>query len=198
MATLLTIQEASKLSQKSTQTIRRLIKTNKIKCKKKRTPQGFNYEVDRDSLIKCFELNIEEIKETSKKASKDNDIFELGIEPDTVRSKRQKKSVLEEIAIPVEAPEAVFEGINIEETLDTESVSNESVEGEVTNNNDSNRASKEALQFTAILQQMMHQHQEDKDRLFALVEQFQKRTLILEERIKRLEAPKKPWWKKIW
>ncbi|MDP4008083.1 MAG: hypothetical protein Q8P68_02725 [Candidatus Peregrinibacteria bacterium] len=197
VAQILTIQEASKLSQKSTQTIRRLIKTNKIKCKRKRTPQGFNYEINKDSLIKCFGLTIEEVKETNKKTSKDNDIFELGIEPDVVRSKRQKKSILEDMAIPVEAAEAVFEGISIEETLEAESNSSEEVEGEVTNNN-SNRASKEALQFTAILQQMMNQHQEDKDRLFALVEQFQKRTLILEERIKRLEAPKRPWWKKIW
>ena len=55
----------------------------------------------------------------------------------------------------------------------------------------------ETEKFLAILQQMMKQHTEDKERLFNLVEQFQKRSVVLEERIKKLEAPKKRWWK-LW
>lgn len=186
---LITIQEAAKISQKSTQTIRRLIKTNKLKCKRRRTPQGFHYEVQKDSLAKYFDLNfIEEEVKSNGKNMNENDVFELSVEPDTVRSKRQKKSIVYDIAIPVEtapndAKDDVLEGISIEET----------VESEV----DIPVASKEALQFAAVLQQVLKQNQEDKDRLFALVEQFQKRTLILEERIRRLEGPKKSWWK-LW
>lgn len=207
-ATLLTIQEASKFSGKSTQTIRRLLKNNKIKCRKQRTPQGFNYQLDRDSLAKYFGLNIEEIKET-KKATKAEDVFELGVEPDTVRSKRKKKSVLNEQPIPMEDLETFVKvgvvgkkgkvsadadvGITIEETVDAA----ETIEGEIAEDKVSKKtsSSNETLQFAAILQQMMKQHEEDKDRLFALVEQFQKRTIILEERLKKLEAPKKKWWK---
>lgn len=184
---LITIQEAAKMSQKSSQTIRRLIKMNKLKCKRKRTPQGFNYEVERGSLIKYFGLDFteEEIKEGNKNV-KENDVFELCVEPDTVRSKRQKKSTVYDIAIPVETAsndtkEDVLEGISIEETVDT----------------GKEASTKEALQFAAVLQQVLKQHQEDKDRLFALVEQFQKRTLILEERIRRLEGPKRSWWR-LW
>lgn len=182
---LITIQQAAKMSQKSTQTIRRLIKTNKLKCKRRRTPQGFHYEVQKDSLAKYFNLDFieEEVKGGSKNVN-ENDVFELCVEPDTVRSKRQKKSVVYDIAIPVETAvndtkEDVLEGISIEEMVDT------------------NTARAEALQFAAVLQQVLKQHQEDKDRLFALVEQFQKRTLILEERIRRLEGPKRSWWK-LW
>lgn len=183
------------MSQKSSQTIRRLIKMNKLKCKRKRTPQGFNYEVERGSLIKYFGLDFteEEIKEGNKNV-KENDVFELCVEPDTVRSKRQKKSVVYDIAIPVETAsvetkEDVLEGISIEETVDA---SKDTVfeDGKL-------GASKEALQFATVLQQVLKQHQEDKDRLFALVEQFQKRTLILEERIRRLEGPKRSWWR-LW
>lgn len=177
------------MSRKSTQTIRRLIKTNKLKCKRRRTPQGFHYEVQKDSLAKYFNLDfIEEEVKSSGKNVNENDVFELCVEPDTVRSKRQKKSVVYDIAIPVETSandtkEDVLEGISIEEMVGSEG--------------DISVASKEALQFAAVLQQVLKQHQEDKDRLFALVEQFQKRTLILEERIRRLEGPKRSWWK-LW
>ena|GEM_PF-819093 len=207
-AKLITIQEAAKLSGKSTQTIRRLIKNNKIKFKKQRTPQGFNYQLYEDSVAKHFGVTVEKVEEI-KKAAKVEDVFELGVEPDTVRSKRKKKSVLDEQPIPMEDLESfvkvgkknddVIEGITIEETVD---IGSEVIEGEVTDSTEevktkasSKSTTNEALQFAAILKQMMQQHQEDKDRLFALVEQFQKRTLILEERIRKLEAPKKKWWK---
>lgn len=196
MATqLITIQEAAKLSQKSTQTIRRLIKMNKLKCKRKRTPQGFNYEVQKDSLMKYLGTEFEEEIKINGKNSIENDVFELAVEPDIIRAKRRKKSAIYDVEIPTETggaeiKEDIFAGINIEETVDVTEV-----ESEVVTENTS--ASKEALQFAAILQQMLKQHQEDKDRLFALVEQFQKRTLVLEERVRRLEAPKRNWWK-LW
>ena len=192
---LVTIQQAAKMSQKSTQTIRRLIKMNKLKCKRKRTPQGFNYEVERGSLVKYFALDFveEEIKDNGKNV-KENDVFELRVEPDTVRSKRRKKSTIYDIAIPVETAdvgtkEDVLEGISIEETVDSAKPA-AAEEGQAS-------ATKEALRFASVLQQVLKQHQEDKDRLFSLVEQFQKRTLILEERIRRLEGPKRSWWR-LW
>ena len=171
---IFTIQEAAKFSQKSTQTIRRLIKTNKIKCKRKRTPQGFNYEIQRDSVIKYFDLPVEETLKSNGKNSKENEVFELSVEPDIVRSKRQKKSVAENIAIPVEAmplgastdnKEDILEGISIEETTETDQ-----------------RTSKDTVKFANVLQQIVKQ---------------QKRTLILEDRIRRLEAPKRVWWR-LW
>jgi len=61
--TFLTIHEAALLSNKSVQTIRRAIKGKKIKARKSKTPQGYNYMVDRQSLISTFELkNVDEAK----------------------------------------------------------------------------------------------------------------------------------------
>ena len=52
--TFLTIQEAAELSGKSIQTIRRAVKSKKVVIKKKRTPQGFNYLLGKDSLFKFY------------------------------------------------------------------------------------------------------------------------------------------------
>ena len=48
---LLSIAEAAVTIGKSTQTIRRMIKGKKIKFRRKRTPQGFTYYIDKTSLL---------------------------------------------------------------------------------------------------------------------------------------------------
>lgn len=55
----ISINDASELSGKSIQTIRRAIKAGKVKCKKQRTPQGFNYLILKDSLVTCYGIRIE-------------------------------------------------------------------------------------------------------------------------------------------
>ncbi len=57
-ANLITIQEAAEISGKSVQTIRRAIKAKKLKARKKKTPQGYNYGVDRESLIKQYKIRL--------------------------------------------------------------------------------------------------------------------------------------------
>ena len=52
----ITIKEAAEISNKSIQTIRRAIKARKIECKKLRTPQGFNYLIDRESFFNEYNL----------------------------------------------------------------------------------------------------------------------------------------------
>ena len=71
--TFLSIQEAAEISGKSIQTIRRAVKSKKVAIKKKRTPQGFNYLIGKESLIKyykiqasLFEREAGGIKETAK------------------------------------------------------------------------------------------------------------------------------------
>ena len=68
MATFISIQDAADLSKKSIQTIRRAIKAKKLKCKRKKTPQGFNYLVNQESLCDLFRISLKEKakKEKSK------------------------------------------------------------------------------------------------------------------------------------
>lgn len=47
---LITINDAATVSGKSIQTIRRMIKQRKVRVKKQKTPQGFNYLIIKDSL----------------------------------------------------------------------------------------------------------------------------------------------------
>lgn len=58
-ATYITIQDAADLSGKSIQTIRRAIKSKKISSRKKKTPQGYNYAINRESLIRFYKLRID-------------------------------------------------------------------------------------------------------------------------------------------
>jgi len=70
--TFLTIQEAAELTQKSVQTIRRAIRSKKVKFRKKKTPQGYNYMIDKDNLISTYDLkkvNEEIIAEKNKKSN---------------------------------------------------------------------------------------------------------------------------------
>ncbi len=52
----ISIQEAADLSRKSVQTIRRAIKAKKIKFKRRKTPQGFNYWISRSSIIDVYKI----------------------------------------------------------------------------------------------------------------------------------------------
>lgn len=71
--TFLTIQEAATLTDKSVQTIRRAIKAKKVKARKKKTPQGYNFMIDKDSLVTTYELKKifdEQMKEKKKSRAK--------------------------------------------------------------------------------------------------------------------------------
>lgn len=52
----ISIKDAAKISNKSIQTIRRAIKSNKIDYKKQKTPQGFNYLIDRESFYNEYNI----------------------------------------------------------------------------------------------------------------------------------------------
>ena len=62
----ITIQDAAELSGKSVQTIRRAIKAKKLKTKKQKTPQGFNYSITIESLTSAFGLEATVAKEEVK------------------------------------------------------------------------------------------------------------------------------------
>ena len=68
---LISIQDAAELSGKSIQTIRRAIKAKKLVFRRQRTPQGFNYMVNKSSLCELFRIKIKDERE-SKGQSKDN------------------------------------------------------------------------------------------------------------------------------
>lgn len=50
----ISIQEAADLSLKSIQTIRRAIKSKKLRIKRQKTPQGFNYLIEKNSFCEFY------------------------------------------------------------------------------------------------------------------------------------------------
>lgn len=64
----ISLQEAADLSNKSIQTIRRAIKSKKLLVRRKNTPQGFNYMVNKESLAEFYGLRL--IEEKSEKVEK--------------------------------------------------------------------------------------------------------------------------------
>jgi hypothetical protein len=74
--TFLTIQEAAELTQKSIQTIRRAIHSKKVKSRKRKTPQGYNFMIDKDSLMNNYDFKkandafVAEKKDTAENISK--------------------------------------------------------------------------------------------------------------------------------
>lgn len=70
---LVSIQEAADLSKKSIQTIRRAIKAKKFKFRRDKTPQGFNYMIDKGSLVEFYGINVE--AQTNSYVSKKSDSF---------------------------------------------------------------------------------------------------------------------------
>ncbi len=71
----ITIKDASELSGKSIQTVRRLIKSKKVKFRRDKTPQGFNYLIDESSFVEFYNIArsqkpIKAKKETSAKTTK--------------------------------------------------------------------------------------------------------------------------------
>ncbi|MBI2638530.1 helix-turn-helix domain-containing protein [Candidatus Peregrinibacteria bacterium] len=54
---LITINDAATFSGKSIQTIRRMIKQKKIRVKRQKTPQGFNYLIIKDSLSEFIDAH---------------------------------------------------------------------------------------------------------------------------------------------
>ncbi len=79
--TLITITDAASLSGKSIQTIRRAIKAKKIKVKKQKTPQGFNYLIVKDTLLECYQIGErQELREIPIEKHTDESISNLDIQ----------------------------------------------------------------------------------------------------------------------
>lgn len=252
---LLTINEASHLSGKSPQTIRRLLKQKKLKFRRKRTPQGFSYFIDRSSISDYFDIgssdqpshqsseisshtsdhspttegNADATVSAEKSPSaptettygiphqRDNDelsglnsipmedIIEIDANPDFDNSRRDQNSSV--FSQPIGAPRGESTDSSAKSApYDTASSGHRSnasrhATGYATNSNPSQETAQYSIDFNKTIFQLINQYdrilsqqEEDKRKLFKLLEDFQGRVISLETRIKQLETPKKKKW----
>jgi hypothetical protein len=160
----ITIKAAARLSGKSIQTIRRMLKAKKVKFKKDKTPQGFNYLIDRDSLVEYFEL-------------------EKGV---TIEAPKEKP-----VAKAQEAESAVAEAISNEQAQVQQStemmVSQERDHQRIVQY-------EPVKEFNDTIQKIVEQHGKEKENLFKLVESFQNKVISLENKLKAEQVGKKKWY----
>lgn len=179
------LQDAALLADKSPQTVRRLVKSNKIRYRKYKTPQGFTYLVEKTSLLDHFgdeANNMEEVDDTMELVE--------DFDPDDMED--EEEPVIQEVQAPPmgrEAPPSQQPAFRINQYREQASVRPTPMSTPVRNGHGDDNSQ-------TIITQLIHQHRDDKKRLFELLEIFQKRILILEDQIKQLEGPKKrSWWR---
>lgn len=168
------LKDAALMIERSQQTVRRLIKGNCVKYRKYKTPQGFTYLVEKSSLLAHFnemdDLNEAELVEEFDPLP-DEDMFE----PQGHAPMSTSKAA---------AATAPFTPTFVVSTTPPPPPPPSSTP-------------LSANGFQTLVSELVRQHREDKNRLFELLETFQKRILILEEQLRQLEAPKtvsKRWY----
>ena len=189
----LSLQDAALLVNKSAQTIRRLIKGNKIRYRKYKTPQGFTYLVEKSNLIHYFESPIEEEEDSENLEEAELvEEFDPGAAPFSGYAKTPPEPI--SYAIPHHsAPPEVYEMARAEAMpAHREPIPNEQPSHHPPTHASVPSNGHVSDDFPTVINQLVQHHREDKKRLFELLETFQRRILILEDHIKQLEAPKSP------
>jgi len=90
MKDFLSINEAAELANKSVQTIRRMIKAKKVKYRRKKTPQGFNYLIDRKDLLEYCGIEDKEYE----KAQKSYEKLEKDLQDKTKEVEQEKRDLV--------------------------------------------------------------------------------------------------------
>jgi hypothetical protein len=172
MTQYITIKDASDLSGKSVQTIRRMLKSKKLKYRKDRTPQGFNYLIDLSSLKESCNISQAEVD----KADLTNQIA-----PTPLETKPQKVSAID---LDLRTPKA--------------EIAPEEAQALVTPELDRSHQQivsyEPVKEFTDTIQQIVSQHGKEKENLFRLIETFQNKVISLENKLK-VESNSKSWFK---
>ncbi len=179
----ITLAEAVRISGKSLQTVRRMVKNHKIYFKKERVPQGFVYLIDKDSLMSVNKLDIhmdtrvDTHMDTQKNdvTSRQNTENDLSLNPENAISTREHRAVNKEADEDItDASKNAAEKIDAEEKF----------------------LLKEMGRLGKTIEKLVEQSEKDKENFFHLIRTFQERIIVLENHIRLLEAPKKKkkWW----
>jgi len=161
----ITIKEAAELAEKSVQTIRRMIKSKKVKFRKDKTPQGFNYLIDLDSLIEYYKE--EKDVNLAKKIDLEPEAKAEVVEP----KKEEPKTEMKKDSDPKEV--AVVQDRQHHRIVNYEPVQ----------------------EFNDTIQKLIDQHGKEKENLFKLIESFQNKVINLENKVKEHAGKRKKWFK---
>ncbi len=194
MTQYITIKDASELSGKSVQTIRRMIKSKKLKYRKDRTPQGFNYLIDFVSLQENSRISasaLEQFVLANQNIASESDSQKVNPVSNSSETVTQTKATSKVEAVDLdlrtpapqaEAPVQPMQDLMpaMQDRSHQQIVSYEPVK-----------------EFTDTMQKLIEQHGKEKENLFRLIETFQNKVISLENKIK-VETNTKGNWFKFW
>ncbi|PIR54617.1 hypothetical protein COU74_04995 [Candidatus Peregrinibacteria bacterium CG10_big_fil_rev_8_21_14_0_10_36_19] len=165
----ITIQEASELSGKSVQTIRRAIKSRKLRHKRSSTPQGFNYMINQESLCELYKVEpmVDQIEQAQKREE------EAAVKATEKVAEQVAEKVVEQTA--VEMPQKKEEKHEDKVYITAE----------------------DFKEFAKNLERMIGQHSEERQNFLRLVNTLQEKIFVLENQLNLLKAPKKKWFE-LW
>lgn len=188
---MLTLQEAAFISRRSAQTIRRLIKGNKIRYRRRRTPQGFNYYVEKESLLGFFDLTPRVLPEEPME-----DSF-LEEEKQTT----EEKAVESENSITAPNPPKSVFNAKIAPLNEAATTAPATLEPNQTGQNLENiitLQTKQLQKFAETISQLIGQHHQEKTAWFNLLQGYENKVKNLEHQIKILSLPPRKKWYQFW
>ena len=212
---LISITDAAQMCGKSIQTLRRAIKSKKIKVRKKRTPQGFNYLVEKESVLSFYGLKepksfrdipIEQgIDEAAIHASHgvhdapvtSEGVHSEGLPVDTVDARDTVHARAEELAkmhdIQVAQAQAAAQAQAV--ALATTQATTHQMALRLEIHETATIAVQESVkQLDSKLENLVGQYTQERTQLGNLLKEFQDRMLVIENQVRMLQAPKKRWF----
>lgn len=190
--TLITITDAATLSGKSIQTIRRAIKAKKIRVKKQKTPQGFNYLIVKDTLLTCYQ-----VRESSP-------FREIPIEPrfaerneqDGMESSQVTSSSVAHDTSDSTSRDASDDAVRLDiqatpATKELDVLAREQVKIAL---NASQKATLAIQQLDEKVASVISSYAGEREQVSQVLTEFKDRILILENQLRLLQAPKKKWY----
>lgn len=183
---MLTLQEAAFISRKSAQTIRRLIKSNKIKYRKRKTPQGFNYYIEKESLLDFFDLTPRVLPE--EPIEEQNFLDEKQTENEVAQEDKSNSSVFNAKIAPVNK-------LNEQSIISRRATNNEeSALITDTMRNTISLQTKQLQKFADTINQLITQHHREKGQLYSIIQNYEAKVKMMENQLRMLSAPKKKWY----
>lgn len=192
--TLITITDAASISGKSIQTIRRAIKAKKIKVKKQKTPQGFNYLIIKDTLVECYQLGGKsELREIPIERHADEPVIRLDIQETTgVIGSGMGDQVGDRMgdAMGSNVSSNSASGANAElEKMRELALTERRIEIA--------RTEAAMKDLDGKIGSLVNTYSNEREQITQVLKDFKDRILVLENQIRLLQAPKKKWYQ-LW
>jgi hypothetical protein len=192
--TLITITDAASISGKSIQTIRRAIKAKKIKVKKQKTPQGFNYLIIKDTLLEWYGSRpTSELRDIPIERHEDAPIVHLDIQETHGVGDVGTGS---EVVGGGSGASDVSHVAHIAGVARAEFVASEAARQQalIEYKQEIARTDEAILKLDEKLASAVSTYSGEREQITQVLRDFKDRILVLENQIRLLNAPKKKWY----